>query len=110
MFKCRLLSGECRKDSWGGFELTLGGAGLTVTTVTLYAAERDGYSEYPGELPRGLSWSDGYYGIIDRLGQPDARIGGNGVTMGCSTRLMTYGWCWRPRQRTTGRSSCGTRT
>ncbi len=66
----------------GGFELTLGGAGLTVTTVTLYAAERDGYSEYPGELPLGLSWSDSYYDIIDKLGQPDAKIGGGGVTVG----------------------------
>jgi hypothetical protein len=66
----------------GGFELTLGGAGLTVTTVTLYAAERDGFSEYPGKLPRGLSWSDSYYEIIDKLGEPDARIGGYGVTVG----------------------------
>ena len=60
----------------GGFELTLGGAGLTVTTVTLYAAERDGFSEYPGKLPLGLSWSDSYHDIIDKLGQPDARFGG----------------------------------
>jgi hypothetical protein len=61
--------------------LTLDGAGLTVTTVTLYAAERDGFSEYPGKLPLGLSWSDSYYDIIDKLGQPDVRLGGNGVTM-----------------------------
>jgi hypothetical protein len=54
---------------------------LTVTTVTLYAAERDGYSEYPGELPRGLSWSDGYYDIIGKLGRPDAKPGGGGVTV-----------------------------
>jgi hypothetical protein len=65
----------------GGFELTLGGAGLTVTTVTLFSAERNGFSEYPGPLPLGLDWTDSYYDIIDKLGSPDAKLGGNGVTV-----------------------------
>jgi len=65
----------------GGFELTLGGAGLTVTTVTLFSAERDSFSDYPGPLPLGLEWTDSYYDVIDKLGPPDAKLGGNGVTV-----------------------------
>lgn len=61
-----------------GFELTLA-SDLTVQSVTVFNAESDGFSQYAGELPLGLTWDDGYADVLARLGQPEQVLGGNGV-------------------------------
>jgi len=61
-----------------GFELVLGDH-LQVVAVDLYNAEQDGFNQFAGSLPFGLTWSDDYQGVESRLGTPDTVYGGNGL-------------------------------
>ena len=63
-----------------GFEVTIG-SDLRIVDISLYAKDPGTYGEYAGALPLGLTWSDGYYDILDKLGTPDRRVGGSGVTI-----------------------------
>lgn len=59
------------------YEFFQSGIGLqaeeaTISTVFLYPGDRDGYQQYSGRLPEGLSWSDGRTAARDRLGEPNA--------------------------------------
>lgn len=61
-----------------GFELTLTSE-LAVQSLTLFNYEYDGYQQYGGTLPFGLSWESSYGDILDVLGAPEQVLGGNGV-------------------------------
>lgn len=63
-----------------GFELTVG-SGLRIVDITLYAEQPGTYGEYIGALPLGITWDDSYYDLLDKLGPPEHRVGGNGVTI-----------------------------
>lgn len=51
-----------------GVELHLGGTKGTVLHIILFAQGADGYSQYQGELPYGLSWSDTRAEVERKLG------------------------------------------
>jgi hypothetical protein len=59
------------------YEFFQSGVGLqaeeaTISTVFLYPGDRDGYQQYRGRLPEGLSWGDSRTAAHDRLSKPDA--------------------------------------
>jgi hypothetical protein len=51
-----------------GIELHMGGMNGTVLAIILFAQGADGYSQYQGELPYGLSWSDTRAEVEQKLG------------------------------------------
>jgi hypothetical protein len=63
-----------------GYELTVG-SDLQIVDISLYAKQPGTYGEYTGALPLGLTWDDSYYDILDKLGTPEHRVGGSGVTI-----------------------------
>lgn len=59
-----------------GVELHMGGInGTTVLHILLFAQGADGYSQYQGELPYGLSWSDTRAEVEQKLGLPSKSFG-----------------------------------
>jgi hypothetical protein len=65
----------CKAD---GFNVNLDSE-LRVRSVTLYNEENGGFSQYQGDLPYGLTWDMSYNDVINELGAPDERRGGNGL-------------------------------
>jgi hypothetical protein len=54
----------------GGVVLAYRGERALVRTVNLFAAGTDGYSQYPGELPAGLTFADTRAHVERKLGRP----------------------------------------
>ena len=50
-----------------------------VSTIFFYGGEVDEYSQFAGDLPEGVSFSDSQCSVHQRLGQPSAHGGGNMV-------------------------------
>lgn len=63
----------------------------TVDAVTLFAGTVDGYRQYAGELPYGLSFADRRADVEQKLGTPDLTYGGTWVKYGTLGLSVMYG-------------------
>lgn len=72
--------GKCFYHSWNaeGVSLRFNGENQ-LECIYLYADGMDGFKEYKGELPAGLSFADNADAVEKKLGRPAEVLGGCGV-------------------------------